>query len=34
MRVVKGSSSAGRKIIPNGNMDLFKGIKEIKALKM
>lgn len=34
MTVAKGSSSDGRKIISNGNLDLPKGIKEIKALEM
>ena len=34
MTIAKGSSSDGRKIISNGNLDLPKGIKEIKALEM
>lgn len=34
MKVAKGSSSDGRKITYNGNLDLPKGIKEIKALEM
>lgn len=34
MTVAKRSSSDGRKIISNGNLDLPKGIKEIKALEM
>ena len=34
MTVAKGSSSDGRKIISNGNLDIPKGIKEIKALEI